>query len=133
MGSTQGVVVGHAPTMVWAFLERWGGLLVLQGVAKGDPNETINAVDDAFGEAHASILDVHFFSGVHVSFSFEVDASDVATLAAGLARAGVLLDEDSLGAIGEASKLDRAVTGTLAITLVHGDPDLRHEIPKVPG
>jgi len=119
--------------MVWAFLERWGGLLVLQGIAKGDPNETINAVDDAFGEARASILDVHFFSGVQVSFAFEVGASEVEKLAAGLARAGVALDEQSLGAIGEASKLDRAVNGTLSITLVHGDPDLRHEIPKVPG
>ncbi len=119
--------------MVWAFLERWGGLLVLQGVAKGDPNETINAVDDAFGEARASILDVHFFSGVQVTFHFEVDASGVEALAAGLARAGVVLDEGSLGAIGEASKLERVVSGTLAITLAHGDPDLRHEIPKVPG
>jgi hypothetical protein len=46
---------------MWAFLERWGGRLVLKRIAKGDPNETINAVDDAFGEARASILDVRFF------------------------------------------------------------------------
>lgn len=119
--------------MVWAFLERWNGLLVLQGIAKGDPNDTVNAVDDAFGEARASILDVHFFSGVLVSFSFEVEGSAVETLGAALGRAGLVLDEDSLGAMREASKLDRAVTGTLAVTLAHGDPDIRHEVPKVPG
>ncbi len=119
--------------MVWAFLERWNGLLVLQGIAKGDPNDTINAVDDAFGEARASILDVHFFSGVLVSFSFEVEGSHVETLAGALVRAGVTLDDDSLGAMREASTLDRAISGTLAITLAHGDPDLRHEVPKVPG
>jgi hypothetical protein len=119
--------------MVWAFLERWRGSLVLVGIAKGDPNETINAVDDAFSEAHASILDVHFFSGVHVSFVFEVHGSDVAALASALARAGVELAFDSHEAIAEASRLDHAVSGTLAITLSHGDPNVKHEIPKVPG
>jgi hypothetical protein len=123
----------HPSGMVWAFLDRWGGLLVLQGIAKGDPNETMNAIDDAFGEARASILDVHFFSGVHVSFSFEVHGSDVSTLGEALGRAGVALDETSLGALGEAKELDRAITGTLAVTFAHGDPNVRHEIPKVPG
>ena len=119
--------------MVSALLDRWGGLLVLQGIAKGEPNETMNAIDDAFGEARASILDVHFFSGVHVSFAFEVHGSDVATLGDALARARVVLDEDSLGALQEAKELDRAIQGTLAVTFAQGDPNVRHEIPKVPG
>ena len=119
--------------MVWAFLERWRGVLALTGIAKGDPNETINAVDDAFSAAHASILDVHFFSGVHVSFVFEVHGSDVQALASALARAGVELMGESEAAVAEASRLDRAVSGTLAITLAHGDPNVKHEIPKVPG
>ncbi|MBX7196273.1 MAG: hypothetical protein K1X94_29725 [Sandaracinaceae bacterium] len=118
---------------MWAFLERWGGRLVLQGIAKGDPNETINAVDDAFGEARASILDVHFFSGVQVTFHFEVHTSSLETLAGGLARAGVVLDREGLEAMHEGASLDRTLYGSLAITLVHGDPDLRHEVPKVPG
>ena len=123
----------HPPRMVWAFLDRWGGLLVLQGIAKGDPNETMNAIDDAFGEARASILDVHFFSGVHVSFSFEVLGTDVSTLRTAIERAGIVLDETSLGALAEAATLDRSLNGTLAVTFAHGDPNVRHEIPKVPG
>lgn len=118
---------------MWAFLDRWGGLLVLSGISKRDPGETLVGVDDAFGEARASITDVHFFSGVHVSFKFEIAPGDLPTLATGLARAGVELDETSLGGLAEATKLEREVQGTLAITLAHGDPDLRQEIPKVPG
>lgn len=119
--------------MVWAFLDRWAGLLVLTGISKGDPGETLVAVDDAFGEARVSITDVHFFSGVHVSFKFVVAPGDVPALAAGLANAGVELDEASHAGLAEAAQLDREVEGTLALTLAHGDPDQRHEIPKVPG
>jgi len=70
---------------------------------------------------------------VHVSFAFEVHGPDVATLGESLARAGIALDEASLGALGEAKALDRAVNGTLAVTFARGDPNVRHEIPKVPG
>ena len=114
-------------------LERSGGLLVLQGIAKGEPNETLNAIDDGFGRARASILDVHFFSGLHVSFSFEIHGADVATLADALAGAAVVLDEASLAALAEARALDHALPGTLAVTFAHGDPDVRRDVPSVPG
>lgn len=66
---------------------------------------------------------------MHVTFHFEVHTSSLETLATGLARAGVVLDREGLEAMREGASLD----GTLAITLVHGDPDLRQEVPKVPG
>lgn len=123
----------HRLAVVWAFLERWAGRLTLQGVAKGDPRETMNAIDDAFGEARAAILDVHFFSGVHIAIHFEVDPSSVLALEGALARAGVVLDPSCHAAIVAAASSEHVIPGSLAVTFAHGDPDVRHEIPKVPG
>ena len=119
--------------MVWAFLERWAGRLTLQGVAKGEPGEAMNAIDDALGEARAAILDVHFFSGVQVAIHFEVEPSSVLLLEEALTRAGVVLDASCHEAIAAAAAFDRVIPGSLAVTFAHGDPDLRQEIPKVPG
>lgn len=119
--------------MRWAFLDRWGGLLRLVGLAKGDPGATLVGVDDAFGAAGAAMTDVRFLGGMHVTFHFELAPSDLPGLAAGLADAGVELDADSLGGLAEATKLDRNVVGTLALTLLRGDPDQKNEIPRVPG
>jgi hypothetical protein len=101
---------------------------------RGDRVAATARVRDVFGEAGAWITDVHFFSGVQTAFAFEVAADHLAALEAALNRAGVSLDETSRerlaaaveGATGE-------VEGTLAVTFAEGDPDLRHEVPAVPG
>ena len=114
-------------------LDRSGGMLRLHGLVKGDPDAAMVAVDDAFGAAGVSITDVHFFSGVQVTLHFEGPPEHVAPLVAGLAEAGVELDRGSLDAAAEASSLDRPVAGTLVVVLLRGDPDLRREVPAVPG
>jgi hypothetical protein len=44
-----------------------------------------------------------------------------------------VLDEASLAALAEARALDHALPGTLAVTFAHGDPDVRRDVPSVPG
>ena len=106
---------------------------MLVGIATGEPHEAMNAIDDGLSLARASILDVHLFSGVHVSFVFELHGSDAAVLGEALSRAHVALDDASLERLREADGLDRTFTGSLAVTFAHGDPDLRREVPDVPG
>ncbi len=121
--------------MTWAFLDRAARGLRLRGIGRGDPHATIARVDDAFGEARASIVDVHFFAGVHTVLTFEIAREALGRLAAEIARAGVELDPESLAALERAAseQSPAEVEGTLAITLARGDPDLLHEVPAVPG
>jgi hypothetical protein len=130
--------------MSWAFVERWVGQLRLEGVARGDPNATTARIDDAFGDARASITDVHFFAGVRTVLTFSATREELALLVAGLERAGVELDAPSRAAIEaalaapppraeESSEQKQDFEGTLAVTFLHGDPDQKHEVPAVPG
>lgn len=91
-------------------------------------------VRDAFSEASAWITDVHFFSGVQTSFTFEIAGDQVPSLAEALVRAGLAFDGASRAAIADRERLrEEEVNGTLAVTFADGDPDLTHEVPAVPG
>jgi hypothetical protein len=104
--------------------------LRLTGIGCGDPFATVARVDDAFGDAHAWIQDVHFFSGVQTVLHFEVARERLDYFALRIAQAGVVLDEPSLAALdAAATEGDGFVEGSLAITLAHGDPDMRHDVP----
>lgn len=119
--------------MVWAFLDTWKQFLRLVGVAPGDRNAATARIDAAFDEAGAHITDVHFFSGIQTTFTFEVPSTRVAALAAALERAGIALDARSRAAAGKAAGGAVEVEGTLAVMFPQGDPDLRREVPAVPG
>lgn len=117
-----------------SILDRWGGRLALIGHARGAPHVVVGAVDDALSRARATITDVRFFSGIQVTLHFEVARADVRALAAALTEAGVRLEADSTAGLSEAEGAAAAeLSGTLALTLVDGDPDLKLEVPSVPG
>jgi len=102
-------------------------LILLRGVTAVARDEATTRIRDAFSDAGAWITDVHFFSGVCTVFSF--DAPDLPRLAAALAQAGVALDDPSTRALATQG----ADSGSLNVTFTHGDPDLRIEVPSVPG
>jgi hypothetical protein len=115
----------------WAFLER--RYVRLTALARGDRVAVTARVRDAFIEAHAWITDVHFFSGLSTTLGFEVDATRLPALERALEAAGLTLDEESRAAVRAIGADAGEVQGTLCVTFVHGDPDLRHEVPSVPG
>ncbi len=117
--------------MRWAFLER--RYVRLSALARGDRVAVTARVRDAFIEAHAWITDVHFFSGLSTTLGFEVDATRLVALERALAAAGLTLDEESRTSICAVDPDAGEVQGTLCLKFVHGDPDLRHEVPSVPG
>lgn len=101
----------------------------------GDRHAATTRLRNALDEAGASLTDVHFFSGVHTAFSFEIEAKDLAPLHAALVAAGVRLraEGDAAFAAGAALAEGATVVGVLAIAFADGDGDLVHEIPAVPG
>lgn len=121
--------------MSWTLLGHAEKVLALEAIAHGDPNVTGALLDDALGEARASVLDVHFFGGVRTVLTFEAPREELTHLVALLARARVVLDDASRAAIERASGAsgDDSVAGMLSITFAHGDPDQKHEVPAVPG
>jgi hypothetical protein len=111
-----------------------GGVLRLSAVTRGERSEATARVSDAIGEAGAWITDVHFFSGIQTTFAFEITADRLAALEAALLRAKVSLDRLSRERLaGAAADTPEEVQGTLAVTFAEGDPDLKHEVPTVPG
>jgi len=120
--------------MHWAFQDRWDKILRLQAIARGDRNAATFLVSEAFNEAGASIVDVHFFSGVRTVLTFEVAPDRVRALEEALVRAGLELDAPSAAVVASAANAhDVELEGTLSITFAEGDPDLKREVPAVPG
>jgi hypothetical protein len=117
-----------------AFLDRWQKDLRLIAFAAGDRNAVTARVRAGFGEVGAWITDVHFFSGLQTTLSIDVAPKRLRALQAALERAGVVFDDASRAVIDEAAHAPvDSLEGTLAIIFPHGDPNLRHPVPAVPG
>jgi hypothetical protein len=103
----------------------------------GDRHAATTRLRDALDQAGAALTDVHFLSGVHTSFSFEIEEKALPTLHTALVAAGVRLrpeaDAAFAPAVGPAVAEDATVVGVIAISFADGDGDLTHEIPAVPG
>jgi len=120
--------------MVWAFLEHHNEQLRLVAVVPGDPNAATLRVREAFSEAGAWITDVHFFSGLQTTLAFEVAPGFVRPLVAALEHAGLVFDETSRAAVERAAGIPgESLEGTLGVIFAEGDPDVRREVPAVPG
>lgn len=119
--------------MRWKFQDQWDKVVRLQGVARGDRHALTARISAAMSDASAVIVDVHLFSGVLTVLAFELAPEDAKGLADALHGAGLDLDAKSRQALTEVASSRQRVEGTLAITFADGDPDLRREVPAVPG
>ena len=85
------------------------------------------------------ILDVKMFSNVSLCFRFEIPAVRLERLRDGLAKTGLRLSKASIDALtslsrGPAEEIQSVdIAGSLQITFVHNEPDLRVEVPPIPG
>ncbi len=95
-------------------------------------DEATAAIRDAFSDVGAWITDVHFFSGVQTVFTFEILSESIGALEAALISAGLSFDDQSRARLASA-RMPGEIQGTLAVIFARGDPDLRHEVPAVPG
>jgi hypothetical protein len=107
--------------------------LQLKAIARGDRAAATTRIRDAFGEAGVWIVSVNFFGGVQTVFCFEGSASSARELAGALARASIELDDASRGLLALLPAGEEDTAGTLAVLFPQGDPDLRRDVPSVPG
>jgi hypothetical protein len=119
--------------MRWKFQDHWDKILRLKGVAHGDRNVATAQISDAMNAAGAAIVDVHLFSGVMTVLAFEVAPDALQALGAALTGAGLELDAVSADMLAKAPPGDAPLEGTLSIAFPEGDPDLRRDVPSVPG
>ena len=115
--------------------------LQLHGVTRVDRHEMISRVKDAILQGGAYITDFHMFSNTAICINFEVLVANIAKLYSSLTQQGFLTQEShdllagcctQLAELGERAKATDVV-GTLEITFIHEEPELRIEVPPIPG
>lgn len=116
--------------------------LRLNGVTRIDRHEMISRVKEAISKGGGCIFDFHIFSNASICIDFEVSVGNIEKLYTSLTATGLRLNQEShdlladccneLKRLGEKSKI-ADVAGTLQITFIHNEPDLRIECPPIPG
>ena len=123
-------------------MEAIPGFLRLNGVTRVNRHEMISRAKEAILAGGGFITDFHMFSNVSICINFEITVGNIKKLFSSLASTNLQLSRESrelltsccdkLEEVGEALK-EKDVPGTLQITFVHNEPDLRIEVPPVPG
>ncbi len=90
--------------------------------------EITKEIQDVLAACSGYVLDSHLYSNISTVLNIEISAISVDGLIAGL-------EGLELNVKWELSRHTNAreLRGTLQITFVHNDPDIRHEVPMVPG
>ena len=104
--------------------------IALHAVTKLERNFVTSMVMDEISAQGGWVEDVHLFSNIMTTIRFVIKQAKLADLRAALNQAGL-----------QVSRMDEAVqwiadadcNGSLQVTFVHNEPDLRREIPQVPG
>lgn len=116
--------------------------LRLNGVTRVERHEMISLVREAILAGGGYVLDFHMFSNAAICINFEVPAGNIESLYASLKATGLRLSREShdllAGCCGESNEVGERtkaadVTGALQIAFVHDEPDLRIEVPPIPG
>ncbi|HEX8492783.1 MAG TPA: hypothetical protein VF658_08085 [Pyrinomonadaceae bacterium] len=114
-------------------------LLRLNGFTRTSRHQMIPLVRDAILKTGGDILDAYFFSNISLCVNFELSAQRIEHLQTALADINLQLSIESLEALatfGTPAKREKSETyipGTLQITFIHNEPDLRIEVPPIPG
>ena len=107
--------------------------LMLSAYTRGNRHDATAAIDDAITAAGGWLMDHTLFSNVAASFRFAVPQQGLAVLGSRFDTAGLGLDGDSRRSIETVSTSEDEITVALNVTFIHDEPDLRREIPAVPG
>ena len=103
----------------------------LSAVTKQERNAATTAVMDTIMAQGGWVEDVHLFSNIMTTVNFVMPANQIAGFVAALNGHGIHAEgaaPDSLKAVG-----DTETRCSLQLTFIHNEPDLKREIPQVPG
>ena len=116
--------------------------LRINGITRRDRQEMITRVKEAILQGGGFIVDFHMFSNLSICLNFEISAGKICDLSVALKRTELRLTEESNDLLTDYCKQVEQlseeagaseVAGTLEITFIHNEPDLRIEVPPIPG
>jgi hypothetical protein len=111
--------------------------LMLDGVTKRERNLVTMELRDAVSAAGGWIEAENFFSNIAVAFRFFIKQDGFSILRAAIEQSDVRLDTESLerlaNAISAPPSHDQEMACALNVTFSHNEPDMRREVPAVPG
>ena len=107
----------------------------LNAVTSADRNAIISEVNSAVAKAGGWIDDVNFFSNISIVLRFVIPLSSRSTLVELLSAQSLHLDSKELCELTAltAREPGEEIRCSLQITFFHTEPDLRRQIPHVPG
>jgi hypothetical protein len=105
--------------------------IALSAVTKLERNFVTTLVMDEVSAQGGWVEDVHLFSNIMTNIRFAMKHDRLAAFVAALAGAGLEVSGMSELPIQNDSRAD--FNCSLQITFVHNEPDLKREIPRVPG
>lgn len=104
-------------------------IIHLSAITKQERNAATTLVMDTIVAQGGWVEDVHLYSNIMTTVNFVMPAKKIAGFVAALNAQGIHAE----GAAPETSKEDVETRGSLQITFIHNEPDLKREIPQVPG
>jgi hypothetical protein len=108
----------------------------LSAVTRIDRTSAMLFARDSIIESGGYISDIRLYSNSAECITFEATLSGIQCLNGLLAESGFVFSEGSGANIGTALQTSsgaRQIQATLQIIFVHNDPDLRIEVPPIPG
>lgn len=132
----------QGPTLPSEGMSVFASILRINASTRADRVEMTALAERAILDSGGWILDFKQFSNVSVCINFEIPAKNVERLRQALKATDLRLTGESDDALAShsgpqdrprAESKEADVSGTLQITFIHDEPDLRRHIPAIPG
>jgi hypothetical protein len=116
--------------------------LRINGITRRDRHEMISRAKEAILRGGGFVVDFHMFSNLSICLNFEISTGKICDLFIALKSTELQLTEESHALLADycrraeqlsAEQRASEVAGTLEITFIHNEPDLRIAVPPVPG
>lgn len=107
----------------------------LAAVTQADRHLVTDAAREAVSRAGGWIEDVQFFGNLSLALRAMLPAGGLAVFGDNLMAAGAIFDADAERALATAAAMapEREIACTVQISFFHREPDLRRDVPAVPG
>lgn len=106
-------------------------IVMLSAVTRVERKAATSFVFDAVNRLGGWIDDVHMYSNLMNTIRFTLPAGAFTDLVAALEAEAILVEPHA--GLGELRDPAAERMGTLQLTFIHDEPDLKREVPSVPG